>query len=313
MRKSARALAFAGGVVALSAVSNPAEASAAPASACKVVAVNPVVDDNGNVRGSARREGCSTGATLRVRVIADKPGSDKILSSTSRSLTNGAVSSTARCSADAEGYYVVAIETGGRVTESQAVTLTCGTPSTPTATPRPTTTTTATPRPTPSVTPTATQSATPTSTRSTTPTATPPGSPSSTPTAGGASSFENEVVRLTNNARRQAGCGEVKFDARLRAAAYGHSKDMGDNNYFSHTSKNGRGPGDRIKAAGFTPVRAWAENIAMGQRTAAAVVDAWLKSSGHAANIKNCTYTHIGVGYYAHSRAPYWTQVFARQ
>ena len=88
---------------------------------------------------------------------------------------------------------------------------------------------------------------------------------------------------------------------------------MADNNYFSHTSRNGRTPLDRIKASGFTPVSAWAENIAMGYPTPADVVTGWMNSAGHRANIMNCAYTHAGVGLARTSRnVPYWTTNFAK-
>jgi uncharacterized protein YkwD len=120
---------------------------------------------------------------------------------------------------------------------------------------------------------------------------------------------ENEVVRLTNIERAKNGCGALKHDARLRAAAFGHSSDMSANNYFDHNSRDGRDFADRIRAAGFSFTAA-AENIAQGYPTAAAVVKGWMNSPGHQRNILNCAYTHIGVGYAANGS--YWTQDFAR-
>jgi uncharacterized protein YkwD len=125
----------------------------------------------------------------------------------------------------------------------------------------------------------------------------------------GASSAETEVVRLTNRARAAGGCKPLTHDAKLRTAADRHSADMAAKGYFDHTSQSGRSAGDRIATAGFAPVRTWGENIAMGQRTAASVVQGWLDSPGHRANIMNCKFTHIGVG--QHSKGPHWTQVFA--
>ncbi|MDF5753387.1 CAP domain-containing protein [Spongiactinospora sp. TRM90649] len=124
--------------------------------------------------------------------------------------------------------------------------------------------------------------------------------------------IEEEVVRLTNEARKTAGCKPLVHDAKLHVAASGHSADMAETNYFSHTSKDGRNPGDRMKAAGFSPMRAWGENIAMGQPTPAAVVKGWLNSPGHRANIENCSFTHIGSGAVKGARGIYWTQAFAR-
>ncbi|WP_211266906.1 CAP domain-containing protein [Nonomuraea candida] len=118
---------------------------------------------------------------------------------------------------------------------------------------------------------------------------------------------ENEVVRLTNAERAKAGCKPLKHDAKLRAAAYGHSKDMATKGYFDHDSPSGEGPGDRIRGSGFSPISTWGENIAAGQRTAAEVVNGWMDSPGHRANILQCSYTHIGVGLSSY----HWTQNFA--
>ncbi|WP_308164428.1 CAP domain-containing protein [Nonomuraea sediminis] len=142
-----------------------------------------------------------------------------------------------------------------------------------------------------------------TATTPTTPTPTP------TPTTGGDSSIEDQVVSLTNKARESQGCRPLINDPKLSAAAREHSSDMAAKNYFDHTSKDGRSPGDRIRAAGFSPISTWGENIAMGQRTPADVVKGWLNSPGHRANIMNCAFTHIGVGYA--KQGPLWTQVFA--
>ncbi|GAA3123627.1 hypothetical protein GCM10010466_13130 [Planomonospora alba] len=137
-------------------------------------------------------------------------------------------------------------------------------------------------------------------------------SPAPAATSGVGTAEENEVVRLTNAQRQRGGCRALTHDPYLRKAAYGHSRDMAVNNYFSHTSKDGRTVIDRIRAAGFTGARRWAENIAWGQQTPSAVVNAWMNSSGHRANIMNCAYTHIGVGMAKNSSGrPYWTQNFA--
>ncbi|MGR6914997.1 CAP domain-containing protein [[Actinomadura] parvosata] len=124
---------------------------------------------------------------------------------------------------------------------------------------------------------------------------------------GFASAAESRVVALTNAARARNGCRAVVHDPKLHLAAERHSADMARRNYFSHTSRDGRTFGQRIKATGFAFRRA-AENIAQGQPTAAAVVKAWLHSPGHRANLLNCAYTHIGVGH--HPKGPTWTQDF---
>lgn len=160
----------------------------------------------------------------------------------------------------------------------------------------------ATPKPKPSA------SATPKPSRTPTPT---PTSKPSTPSGGGSKlvTAEDEVARLTNAARAEQGCGPLRIDEKLRAAARGHSDDMAAKGYFDHTSADGRSPWDRIKAAGYKSSM-FAENIARGQATPEAVVKAWLNSPGHRANIMNCKLKAIGVGVHFGSGGPWWTQDF---
>lgn len=123
--------------------------------------------------------------------------------------------------------------------------------------------------------------------------------------------LEDEVTALTNQERRAAGCGEVSTDERLRAAARGHSRDMAENDYFSHTGLDGSSFVERAQAQGYSSPAG--ENIAYGYATPAAVMEGWMNSDGHRRNILNCSHTTIGVGlaYDANGR-PYWTQVFGR-
>jgi uncharacterized protein YkwD len=118
-----------------------------------------------------------------------------------------------------------------------------------------------------------------------------------------------EVLRLVNSERAKAGCGALTNDSRLASAAQKHSADMASNNYFSHTSQNGDEMADRIDASGYK-WRSIGENIAKGQATPAAVMQAWMNSSGHRANILNCGFRNIGVGLAYDGRSPVWTQDF---
>jgi uncharacterized protein YkwD len=132
-----------------------------------------------------------------------------------------------------------------------------------------------------------------------------------------------EVFALVNQARAQARvCGTQSFaaapalvwDDRLGKAAQGHSTDMAVNNYFSHTSLDGRTFVDRVKAQGYTSFSSLGENIAAGQPTAAQVVNAWLKSPGHCKNIMNPKFRDLGVGHATGGTfGVYWTQDFGRQ
>lgn len=122
--------------------------------------------------------------------------------------------------------------------------------------------------------------------------------------------WRTEVIALTNAERTRAGLGILTEEPRLTAAAQSHSDDMAGRNYFDHTGLDGRHPADRVTAAGYT-YRRCAENIAAGQPTPAEVVDGWMNSPGHRANILTPDLTQIGIGI-AHggTYGIYWTQVF---
>ena len=131
--------------------------------------------------------------------------------------------------------------------------------------------------------------------------------PAPVPVTGGVA---DQVLAMVNNERAKAGCRSLKASSALQRAAQGHSADMAAKDYFSHDSRDGRDFADRIRAAGYSG-GAIAENIAAGQSTASSVMKGWMNSSGHRANILNCRYTALGVGYakggsYGH----YWTQDF---
>jgi uncharacterized protein YkwD len=120
--------------------------------------------------------------------------------------------------------------------------------------------------------------------------------PTSSPPAGEPlSTQEKALLELTNAARADGGCAPLRVDTRLQAAARAHAVDMVDRHYFSHLTPDGQDPSERAAAAGF-PSGA-GENIAMGYPTASAVMAGWMASSGHRANILNCSYTVIGLGY----------------
>ncbi|GAB3872662.1 CAP domain-containing protein [Terrabacter terrigena] len=119
-----------------------------------------------------------------------------------------------------------------------------------------------------------------------------------------------QVVSLVNAERARAGCAPVATHALLARAAQDHSADMAARSYFSHTSPDGRTFAQRIRAAGWAG-GALAENIAAGQVSAMAVMQAWMGSAAHRANILNCAYRDIGVGYATGGRyGTYWTQAF---
>jgi len=123
-------------------------------------------------------------------------------------------------------------------------------------------------------------------------------------------SVEEEVVRLVNVERAKEGLSPLKIDWELARVAKYKAQDMHDKNYFSHTSPTYGSPFDMMKHFGISYTAA-GENIAKGQKSAAQVVQAWMNSEGHRANIMSTKYTHIGVGYVADGN--YWSQMFIKK
>ncbi len=121
------------------------------------------------------------------------------------------------------------------------------------------------------------------------------------------SDYEAEVIRLVNEIRKQNGLQPLTANWELSRVARYKSQDMVDKRYFSHTSPTYGTPFQMIKAFGLS-YRTAGENIAYGYATPKAVVDGWMNSSGHRANILNASYKQIGVGYVAQGN--YWTQMF---
>ncbi|WP_234042285.1 sigma-70 family RNA polymerase sigma factor [Streptomyces marianii] len=118
-----------------------------------------------------------------------------------------------------------------------------------------------------------------------------------------------QVVALVNTERAKAGCGPVRSNDKLETAARRHSEDMAARGYFDHTSPDGTDPGDRITAAGYR-WSTYGENIARGQQSPSSVMDSWMNSPGHRANILNCSFKELGVGIHDASGGPWWTQAF---
>ncbi|MEU2118463.1 CAP domain-containing protein [Streptomyces sp. NPDC016459] len=127
--------------------------------------------------------------------------------------------------------------------------------------------------------------------------------------AGKAASFVQDVVARVNAERGNAGCAPLRADRHLRTAAQRHADDMSARDYYSHDSPDGRDGGDRMSDAGYA-WSAWAENIHRGPRTPAQAMGDWMDSSGHRANILNCSFKDIGVGVALTADGPYWVQNF---
>lgn len=136
-----------------------------------------------------------------------------------------------------------------------------------------------------------------------------------------AAGVEESVLAGVNDARARAGCGPLRMNPKLTAAAKSHARAMAEQNFFGHTGKDGSRFSNRIGRQGYS-YRAAAENIAAGQKSASQVVGNWLKSAGHRRNILNCRLKETGIAVvYQPDDAPirgqrqplryYWVQVFA--
>lgn len=122
------------------------------------------------------------------------------------------------------------------------------------------------------------------------------------------SNYEQKVAELVNIERQKNGLAPLTLDSAISKVARIKSKDMSDNNYFAHQSPTYGSAGDMLKQYGIN-WSAWGENIAAGQRTPEEVVNAWMNSEGHRANILSPNFSKIGVGYVNNGR-PNWTQMF---
>ena len=130
-----------------------------------------------------------------------------------------------------------------------------------------------------------------------------------------------KLLEQINSARTQARqCGGQAFaattplawNAVLASAAEGHSRNMANNNFFDHKDRDGRMPGDRAELAGYNG-QLIGENIAAGQDTTRKVVDGWLASPGHCANLMNPQFRELGAAYVVDPKSDsgiYWTAMF---
>ncbi|MEV3858436.1 CAP domain-containing protein [Streptomyces sp. NPDC050095] len=131
---------------------------------------------------------------------------------------------------------------------------------------------------------------------------------SKAPATSSESAAAAQVLTLVNQERAKVGCSPVTADSGLAALATSFSEDMAARDFFDHTDPDGATPWDRAKKAGITNLGG--ENIARGQADAQAVMDAWMNSAGHKANILNCDFKTLGVGVHFGSGGPWWTQDF---
>lgn len=122
------------------------------------------------------------------------------------------------------------------------------------------------------------------------------------------SSAASEVVRLTNSARSQNGYAALVEDGALSEAAAVRAREIARS--FSHTRPSGASFSSALSESGVSYLRA-GENIASGQKSASEVVNAWMNSPGHRANILNSSYSRIGSASVNIDGTLYWVQIFA--
>ncbi len=139
-----------------------------------------------------------------------------------------------------------------------------------------------------------------------------PGQKLTIPDQSSVKALEAEVIRLVNIERSKKGLQTLKADWEISRVARYKSQDMINKKYFSHTSPTYGSPFKMLETFGIRFSSA-GENIAYGQQTPAAVMNSWMNSSGHRANILSPSYTHIGVGLAKSSSGVYyWTQMFTK-
>lgn len=122
-----------------------------------------------------------------------------------------------------------------------------------------------------------------------------------------ASNYALRVVELVNAERAKYNLAPLTLDTSLANAADTRAKEIVQS--FSHTRPNGESFSTVLKEHGVS-YRGSGENIAWGQKTPEIVVNTWMNSESHRANILNSRFTKIGVGYYVNNNTPYWVQLF---
>jgi uncharacterized protein YkwD len=140
--------------------------------------------------------------------------------------------------------------------------------------------------------------------------------PSGLPRQANLNAMTNRVVALTNFHRQQGGLAPFKVNPVLSAVAQSHTENMIVSDFYAHQAPDGSRGADRMRRAGYNYL--WAgENIGVGYSTADEVVQAWMNSPGHRANIMNPNLREIGAGFYFTANDTgrvsyryYWTQNF---
>ena len=130
-----------------------------------------------------------------------------------------------------------------------------------------------------------------------------------------------EMINVARGTARQCGAQSfaattpLTWNAMLGTASQSHSQAMANTHFFDHKDREGRTPGDRAELAGYVGQQV-GENIAAGQDTARKVVDGWLASPGHCANLMNAGFRELGAAYATDPKSDagiYWTAMFGTQ
>jgi uncharacterized protein YkwD len=138
------------------------------------------------------------------------------------------------------------------------------------------------------------------------------GNPAGAP-ADATSSWEVAMLSRINAERSAVGAPPLAACGTLRRAAQGHSLDQASHSTMTHTGSDGSTLRQRAERSGYLGWTSLGENVAYGYGSVDAVMNGWMGSSGHRANLLNASFTHVGVGQVAGGNGtPYWTQDFGR-
>ena len=121
------------------------------------------------------------------------------------------------------------------------------------------------------------------------------------------------MLARINSERAAVGAAPLVACGTLRSAAQGHTLDQASHSTMTHTGSDGSDLRTRAERAGYRGWTSIGENVAYGYASVDAVMNGWMASSGHRANLLNPAFTHVGLGQAAGSGGtPYWTQDFGR-
>ncbi|MHB1483799.1 MAG: CAP domain-containing protein [Saccharofermentanales bacterium] len=163
----------------------------------------------------------------------------------------------------------------------------------------------------PTIRPTAIPTVKPTARPTARPTSKPKPTLTVTPSSGNVfADFQAQVVSLVNKERTSRGLTQLSVSNKLNSIATIKSNEMVDLKYFDHTSPTYGSPFDMLKQFGIS-YRTAGENIACGQTTPKQVMDCWMDSEGHRANILNPDFKQLGVGIAKNTTGIYyWVEMF---